>query len=38
MKFLQNIKIDFKSKRIHKNEYDKIIDPYKHIAERIAKK
>lgn len=38
MKFLQDIKIDFESKRIHKNEYDKIIDPYKHIAEKISNK
>lgn len=37
-KFLQDIKIDFESKRIHKNEYDIIIDPYKHIEEKIANK
>jgi len=37
-KFLQDIKIDFESKRIHKNEYDIIIDPYKHIAEKITNK
>jgi len=38
MKFLQDIKIDFESKRIHKDEYDDIIDPYKHIEEKIANK
>ncbi len=38
MKFLQDIKIDFESKRIHKNEYDTILDPYKHIEEKIANK
>lgn len=38
MKFLQDIKIDFESKRIHKNEYDKIIDPCKHIEDKIANK
>lgn len=37
-KFIQDIKIDFESKRIHKNEYDIIIDPYKHIEEKIANK
>lgn len=37
-KFLQDIKIDFESKRIHKNEYDIIVDPYKHIEEKIANK
>jgi len=35
MKFLQDIKIDFESKRIHKTEYDNIIDPYKHIEDKI---
>jgi len=38
MKFLQDIKIDFESKRIHKNEYDQIINPYEHIAKKIANK
>ena len=37
-KFLQDIKIDFESKRIHKNEYDIIVDPYKHIEEKISNK
>lgn len=36
-KFLQDIKIDFESKRIHKNEYDSIIDPIKHIEDKIFK-
>lgn len=36
MKFLQDIKIDFESKRIHNNEYDKIIDdPSKYIEDNI---
>jgi hypothetical protein len=35
MKFLQDIKIDFESKRIHKSEYDNIIDPYKYIEEKL---
>lgn len=37
-KFLQDIKIDFESKRIHKNEYDSIIDPIKHIEDKIINK
>lgn len=38
MKFLKDIKIDFESKRIHKDEYDDIVDPHKHIEEKIANK
>jgi hypothetical protein len=37
-KFLQDVKIDFESKRIHKAEYDSIIeDPEKYIIENIKK-
>jgi len=35
-KFIQDVKIDFESKRIHKSEYDKVIDdPNKYIDEKI---
>ena len=35
-KFIQDVKIDFESKRIHKSEYDKIIeDPEKYIKKYI---
>ncbi len=35
-KFIQDVKIDFESKRIHKSEYDKIIDdPEKYIKKII---
>ena len=38
-KFIQDIKIDFESKRIHKSEYDAIInDPEKYIEEKIKSK
>ena len=36
--FLKNIKIDFDSKRIHKNEYDKILDgPEEYIKKNLSK-
>lgn len=35
-KFLQDVKIDFESKRIHRSEYDEVIkDIQKYIAERL---
>ena len=37
-RFLQDIKIDFESKRIHKEEYDAIIpDPQAYIDEKLGK-
>ena len=36
-KFIQDIKIDFESKRIHKAEYDKIIDDPEKYIKRIFK-
>ena len=37
-KFVQDVKIDFETKRIHKYEYDKVIDdPNKYIIEKINK-
>ena len=34
-KFLQDIKIDFESKRIHRNEYDEIIEPFEYIKNKF---
>jgi len=37
-KFIQDVKIDFDSRRIHKSEYDEIIDnPEKYINDKIIK-
>ena len=36
-KFIQDIKIDFESKRIHKSEYDKIIDDPEKYIKKILK-
>ncbi len=36
-KFVEDVKIDFESKRIHKAEYDEIPkDPEKYIAEKLG--
>ncbi|RMD57926.1 hypothetical protein D6833_13445 [Candidatus Parcubacteria bacterium] len=38
-RFIQDVRIDFESKRIHKSEYDRILDdPDKYIEETIRKK
>jgi len=38
-KFLQDIKIDFESKRIHQNEYDEILAvPYTYASELLKRK
>ena len=38
-KFLEDVKIDFESQRIHKTEYEKIIDnPEEYISKNIFKK
>lgn len=36
-KFIQDVKIDFESKRIHKSEYDRIIDEPDEYAEKLAR-
>ncbi len=37
-KFLQDVKIDFESKRIHASEYDPVLDdPYTYIEQKILK-
>ncbi len=37
-KFIQDIRIDFESKRIHKSEYDAIIDDPDHYIRKLMKK
>jgi len=35
-KFIQDVKIDFDSKRVHRSEYDQIIkDPIKYINDKL---
>jgi len=33
--FLENVKIDLESKRVHRAEYDRIVDPVEYVRERI---
>lgn len=34
-KFLEDVKIDFEAKRVHKAEYDEIVDPAKYVRKRL---